>query len=127
MSDIEKYFDEIERENKDFDRYFKKWTKLRGEFDQAKREKNFQRIIDVSNLIKKLDAEEKESDIFVPLFDKAIADAYLKLEEKDKAIKHYQAALSGFIAEHKKNKANDPDSWTKEISRLEKTLAKLQS
>jgi hypothetical protein len=105
------------------DRKANKWQKLRESFNIAKKEKNLQSIIKIGESIIELDAEAKFLKILVPLFEKDIAGAYLKLDQKLEAIAHYQAALAGYKADQSKN----PNSWVKDIDRLEKKIDKLVS
>jgi hypothetical protein len=108
---------------KQFDRLFAKWLKLRTKFKDAKSAKDWQRVIAVAGEIIEFDKSAKEVGIFLPLFEAAIADAYLKLEDRPSAIAHYRTALEGYVAENKKN----PDSWLKEIARITKKIEKLES
>jgi hypothetical protein len=108
---------------KQFDRLFAKWTKLRVKFKDAKSSKNWQRVITVSGEIIEFDKSAKEVGIFLPLFEAAIADAYLKLDDRRSATAHYRRALEGYVAEN----AEKPDSWLKEIARITKKLEKLES
>jgi len=124
-NDIEEEIEAMKKENEEFDIYFEKWIKLREEYQQAKKENDYQKIIDVANLIKNLDSEYKEIGIFIPIFDKDIAEAYIKLGLKDKAIFYYKVALSGFKTEHEKNKSKQSKSWLKDIGIIEKKLVKL--
>ena len=105
--------------------YAQTWSELQKSFNTAKKEKQYEKIIEIATKTLQLDAEAKFIGILVPSFEKDIADAYLKLEQRDKATEHYQAALIGYRAEHEKNKKTSPDSWQKEIERLEKKLKSL--
>jgi len=109
------------------DRKFNKWQKLRENFRVAKKEKDYNKLISIGNSILELDTNAKFIGIFVPLFQKEMADAYLNLNQNDKAIEYYQAALTGYKADREKRKTTAPDSWVKDISRLEKKLGKLLS
>jgi hypothetical protein len=106
---------------------FCEWQRLREEFGKVKKEKAYQKVIDVAYLIIGLSDEAKFIGILEAIFQKEIGNAYLNLEQKDKAIPHFKAALAGFKTEHEKNKADKPNNWIKDINQLEKTLAKLQS
>jgi hypothetical protein len=108
---------------KQFDRLFAKWLKLRTKFKDAKSTKNWQRVVAVAGEIIEFDKSAKEVGIFLPLFEAAIADAYLKLEDRATAIAHYRLALAGYVAEN----AAKPDSWLKEIARITQKLEKLES
>jgi hypothetical protein len=88
-----------------------------------KKEKNLQNIIEIGKSIIELDAQAKFIGIMVPLFEKEIAGAYLKQGQKTEAITFYQAALAGYEADQ----IIRPGSWIKDVDRLEKQLAKLNS
>jgi len=118
-SDRKLYEEEIENEK------FQEWLDLREQYREAKREKDYQKIIDISNSILKLDVEAKFIEIFVPLFEKDIADAYLKMGQEELALVHYRSALLGFRLEHEKDKKRNPESWVKDIERLERKIAAL--
>jgi tetratricopeptide (TPR) repeat protein len=104
------------------DRKFNKWLKLRDAVREAKSEKNYQKVIDKANEVLKLDAEAKFIGIFVPIFQKDIADAYLKLNKIEEAIQHYKNAIAGYKSEHEKN-----NGWLKDIERLETKVLRLES
>jgi len=103
---------------------FQDWLKLRDDFRSAKKEKNFGKIIDIGKSIIEL-ASEKSIGIFTPLFEKEIADAYIKLNKKGEALIHYKIALTGYNEDRKKNKKEN--SWLKEIERLAGKIEKLSS
>jgi hypothetical protein len=110
-------------EEKEFDRLFSKWIKLRTKFREAKSSKNWLRIIEIASEIIEFDKTAKSIGIFLPVFEVSIANAYLKLENREVAIAHYHTALEGFILENKKQ----PTSWLKEIARITKKIERLES
>ena len=101
------------------------WQELRGNFRSAKKEKQYEKVINIATKIIVLDTEATFIGIGVPLFEKDIADAYLKLDQKDKAIEHYQTAIAGFKSDHEKYKKTNPDYCLKDIEQIEKKLKKL--
>ena len=103
------------------------WQKLREAYKSAKKEKDYQKIIESANSLIKLDTEAKFIGVLVPSLEKEIANAYLKLDQKDKAIMFFEAAISGYRAEHEKDKAQQPEIWLKDIESLEKKVLKLKS
>jgi tetratricopeptide (TPR) repeat protein len=102
---------------------FDRWIKLREEYRAAKKEKNYQRIITVSKTILELDAKARFIKILTPQFQKEIADAYLQTGNADFAISFYQKAVAGYRVEQQES----PNSWEKEINRLEAKIAKLRA
>lgn len=108
---------------KQFDKALAKWLKLRAKFKDMKAAKNWCQVIAVAREIIEFDKSAKEVGIFTPLFEDAIADAYLKLEDRPSAIAHYRTALEGYVSEN----AAKPDSWLKEIARITQKLEKIES
>jgi tetratricopeptide (TPR) repeat protein len=105
------------------DRKYNKWLTLRENIGIAKKEKNLQDIIEIGKSIIELDSQAKFIGIMVPIFEKEIAGAYLKQGKKTEATAFYQAALAGYKADQ----TISPGSWIKDVDRLEKQLAKLNS
>jgi tetratricopeptide (TPR) repeat protein len=104
---------------------FLEWTLLREKFREAKRDKNYQQIIDTCHSIIKLDERARFIEIMTPLFYKDAGRAYLKLGEKQKALHHFQTAKSQFIEYRHNHKLSHPDDWLRDINFIEKTIQKL--
>jgi tetratricopeptide (TPR) repeat protein len=121
LADLTAELEKIAKDNWD-DRKFNKWLKLRDSLAEAKSQKNYQKVIDKANEVLELDSKAKFIGIFVPMFEKDIADAYLKLNKVEDALEHYQYALTGYKEEHEKT-----NGWVKDIERIEAKLLKLES
>ncbi|MDR0472358.1 MAG: hypothetical protein LBH43_01620 [Treponema sp.] len=127
--EIEKWINQIEKENDEFDANMKIWNKLREIFKNAKKEKDYNKIIEIGKTIIDFDSYAKDIGVFTPLFEKDIADAYLKLGQKDEAIVHFQSAIKGYKADQKERagKWKQNGTWQKDIDRLEAKVQKLFS
>jgi tetratricopeptide (TPR) repeat protein len=107
------------------DKKFNKWLKLREKHKKAKSDKNFQEIISISKEIIELDKNAKFIGIMTPLFQKDMADAYLKISDYSNASIYYKEAINSLNNYRNINDLNNSDSFLKEISSLEKKLTKL--
>ncbi|MCK4881879.1 MAG: hypothetical protein KAS92_02515 [Candidatus Omnitrophica bacterium] len=109
------------------DSLFNAWLKLREAFRNAKKDKNYNNIIQIGLDILKLDKTAKFIGIMTPLFNKDIANSYLKINDNENALKYYKLSLNGFIEYRKNNTLNKPTDWLKDIEILEKKINKLKT
>lgn len=104
---------------------FQEWLVLREKYRAFKREKDWEGLIAVCQLIIELDSEAKFISIMTPLFYKDMAKAFQKLGQNNQALKYYQMAKERFLKYRAENKLNQPDDWLKDISIIEKKILKL--
>jgi tetratricopeptide (TPR) repeat protein len=102
---------------------FDKWQQLREKFRNAKRNKDYQSIINTVNEIIELDKNAKFIGIAIHIFEKEIGNAYLKINDTTSALEHFKKAVS----EIKEEQAKQPGSWMKDIERLKAKIARLES
>ncbi|MBM7456859.1 hypothetical protein HNR62_002761 [Oceanisphaera litoralis] len=105
---------------------FDHWQQLRKSLKEAKRAKNYERVVELCNEIISLDKSAKFIQIMTPLFFKEMGVAYEKAGEKENALEAYNNARTEFMAYRKHNNLHSPDSWLKDIQLLEKKIAKLE-
>lgn len=105
---------------------FDHWQALRSSFKEAKKEKDFEKVIRICKEIITLDAEAAFICIMKPLFYKEIGSAYLKLDNKELAANNLETARDEFINYRKTNPLNKPDDWLKDIEALNKKIEKLR-
>jgi tetratricopeptide (TPR) repeat protein len=108
------------------DKKFAKWIDLRKKHRQAKKEKDYSKIVSLSLDIIALDKTAKFIGIFLPIFTKDIAEAYLKLGKKEEAIRYFNDAIAGFQEYRKTNKLSKSDDFLNDIAILEKKIQKVQ-
>ena len=104
---------------------FKKWLKLRGDFENYKRKHNWAGVVSVCNEIIQLDKENKFICIMVPLFYKDMAHAYEKMGEISNALNHYQLAKDGLLKYRSEQKLSKPDDWLDAIAIIDRKIEKL--
>ncbi|WP_445367848.1 hypothetical protein ACH5Y9_23975 [Methylomonas sp. BW4-1] len=102
------------------DELLKKFVLLRNALRAAKKEKNYQCVLSVGSSILELDKQANFLKIATPIFQKDMAEAYIKLGDINSAIEYLLAAKAGF--EERRNNSGD---WQKDIELIDKKLVKL--
>jgi tetratricopeptide (TPR) repeat protein len=109
------------------DRDFEEWLKLRELYREAKKQKDYEKVIFFCEEIIDLDKKAKFIGIMIPLFYKDIANSYSKLENTLKAIEFYELAVNGFIEYRKKAKLNSTSDWLNDIEKINKKIENLKN
>jgi len=99
------------------------FMKMNDNYKKAKQRKDYERVIYTGNAIIKLASQAKSIGIATYLFQKGVADAYLKLDQIDKAIVYYRAVLSKYKKDYEKIGGEIPP---REIASLEQKIARLE-
>jgi len=107
------------------DEQFSKWIELRTEQRAAKKCKDFSKLIKISKEIIELSSIAKFIGIMVPLFQKDIGDAEIKLGNVDEAKKFYILSFDGLKQYREGHKLNEPSDWIKEMNLLKKKIESL--
>tara|TARA_R110001583_G_scaffold180944_1_gene338113 strand:- start:97 stop:435 length:339 start_codon:yes stop_codon:yes gene_type:complete len=105
---------------------FNEWQNLRVTLKEAKKEKDFKKIVNICEDIIAIDKEAPFIQIMAPLFYKEKGIAYLKLGDHESALSSFELSQSGFINYRSNNELSSPDDWLKDISTLEKKINKLR-
>jgi hypothetical protein len=105
---------------------FDQWQELRKALKEAKRSKEYQRVVEICNKIIALDSSAGFIQIMTPLFFKEMGAAYEKLCERENAREAYKSACDGFMEHRKHNNLHSPDDWLKDIQSLERKIGKLE-
>ncbi|OHD19692.1 MAG: hypothetical protein A2086_01650 [Spirochaetes bacterium GWD1_27_9] len=107
------------------DELFNEWLSLREKFRKAKKDKNYNEVIKICENIIILDKNAKFIKIMVPLFQKEIGNAHLKLGNNKDAKGYYNLAIEGFKLYRKEKSLKNSNDWLKDIDLLENKLKKL--
>ena len=109
------------------DALFNRWQKLRKNHKEAKRAKDHLAVIKIGADIIELAGRAPFIEIFEALFQKDMADAFVKLDDAPAAIVHYEHAIKLFEAHRAAGKLRNPDDFLTDIEKLQKKLAKLKN
>lgn len=111
--------------NKWNDALFQEWLCIRKNFNDNKKAKNWEKVIEDCAAIIELDSKAKFIGIMLPIFYREIANAYEKINEVTNAIDYYRCSKDAFL-EYRANKSlKDPSDWLSDIDKIDKKLAKL--
>ncbi len=110
-----------------FEKQSAQWLKLREHFQQVKRNKDYQSVIDTGLKIIDLDKRTPELGIMTALFERDIAEAYMKLGDTSKSIVYFEKAIESFKKYRASQKLHDPDDFLSDIETIQKKLNKLKS
>jgi hypothetical protein len=105
---------------------FNQWITLRDSQKTAKREKNYQTVIELSDKIISISKKSPDIGIMVAFFQRDIADAYMKLNDEKSAAKYCKLAIASFEKYRAKAKLSKPDDFLSDIATLQKKLDKLE-
>jgi len=105
---------------------FKKWLSLREHFKNAKRSKDDDQIIRIGLLILSFANTASFIGIMTPLFHRDIGNAYLRNNDKIKALDHYQAARTEFIEYRNTHNIYKQNDCIKDIETLDKKIKRIE-
>jgi len=105
---------------------FNEWQALRTELKAAKKEKDFNKVINICDQIIVLDKDASFIQIMTPLFYKEKGAAYIKLGDQQGALNNFELSRDGFIDYRNNNELSSPDDWLKDIATLENKIKKLR-
>jgi putative heme degradation protein len=105
---------------------FDKWLELREQHGKAKREKDYTAIIEVSEKIITHSKQAPDIRIMDAVFERDIADAYIKMGNVPSAVTFYKRAVKSFETYRATNKLRDPGDFLSEIEKIQKKLLKLE-
>ncbi len=109
-----------------FEKQFAQWLKLRGHFKQVKRNKDYQSVIDTGLKIIDLGKRTPKLGIMTALFERDIAEAYMKLGNASQAIVYFEKAIKSFKKYRTSQKLRDPNDFISDIETIQKKLNKLK-
>ena len=108
-------------------RLFDEWLSLRKRIADAKRDKDYGKVVELGMAVLSLDKRAKFIGVMTPLFHKEIGNAYLKLKDYANAIRYLEIAQDDFVEYRRENKLRHPDDWLKDVNSLEKIIRKIKS
>ena len=108
-------------------KHFEQWLKLRDCHRFAKREKDYRKVINTGKDILKLSKKSPEIRIVDALFLHDIADAHIKLGNKQFAIKYLKEAIRAFEIYRATSRLRSSDDFLIDVERLKKKLNKIIS
>ena len=106
---------------------FNQWLELRNSHTTAKRNKDFQAVIDLSKKIIAHSIKAPEIRIMAALFHKDIADSYVRLNDTPSAIAACREAIASFKHYRATERLSKPDDFLSDIEKLQKKLEKLEN
>lgn len=112
--------------NLSYEKQFAQWIELRELFKQAKRNKDYQSVINTGLKIIELGERTPKLGIMFPLFEKDIADAHLKTGNAPLSIFYYQKAIESYKKYRATQKLRNPNDFLSDIEKIQKKLDKLK-
>jgi len=106
---------------------FYRFTELRNQLRNAKRDKNYHEVLSLGRQILDLEKTAKFIQIIPALFLKEIGNAYLKLNDTTSAIEYLQLAKDSLVEYRRTAALNQPTDFLRDIEALEGKIARLRS